>query len=145
MPTRPVSEVIRNKPAVTLESHTTVREAARMMKSHHTSAVLVVNQKKMLVGICTERDIVTEVVAKGMDANHTQVGEVMTDHPRTVHGETPFGHALHLMYEGGFRHVPVVDVAGRPIGILSARDALGSDALEFGHDLERREEITVIL
>jgi CBS domain-containing protein len=57
----------------------------------------------------------------------------------------PFGHALHLMYEGGFRHVPVVDIAGRPVGLLSAREALSSDALEFGRDLERREEITVIL
>lgn len=145
MPTRCVSEVIRNKPFIAVSSHTSVREAACLMKSHHTSAVMVVDYKKMLRGICTECDIVFELVSKGLDPDRSQVGAIMTKHPRTVSADRPFGHALHLMYEGGFRHVPVVNIAGRPIGMLSAHDALGSDALEFGRDLERREEITVIL
>jgi CBS domain-containing protein len=49
------------------------------------------------------------------------------------------------MYEGGFRHVPVVDAGGRPLGLLVARDALSLDALQFDEELVRREEITVIL
>ena len=48
------------------------------------------------------------------------------------------------MYEGGFRHIPVVD-DGHPVGILSAKDALGLDALQFESELVRREEIAVIL
>jgi CBS domain-containing protein len=49
------------------------------------------------------------------------------------------------MYEGGFRHVPVVDAAGHPVGLISARDALGLDAMQFEEELVRREEIAVIL
>lgn len=64
---------------------------------------------------------------------------------QSVTADHPLGHALHLMYEGGFRHVPVVDAAGRPLGIVAARDALGLEACQFGQELERREEITVIL
>ena len=145
MPTRPVSEVIRNKPFLAVSTHSSIRDAALLMKAHHISAVMVVDGKKMLKGICTERDIVFEVVSKGRDPEHTHVSSVMTEHPRTVSADKPFGHALHLMYEGGFRHVPVVDIAGRPVGLLAARDALASDALQFGDDLEWREEITVIL
>ena len=106
---------------------------------------MVVDGKKMLKSICSERDIVFEVVAKGMDPVHIEIGSIMTRHQRTVSADKLFGHALHLMHVGGFRHLPVVDVAGRSIGMLSARDALSSDALEFGRDTERREEITVIL
>lgn len=145
MPSRQVSEVIRNKPFIAVSPHTSVREAACLMESYRTSAVMVVDDKKMLRGICTERDIVFELVCKGLDPDHARVGTIMTKQPRTVSEDRTFGHALHLMYEGGFRHVPVVDIAGRPIGILSSRDALDSDALEFGHELERRGEITVIL
>ena len=49
------------------------------------------------------------------------------------------------MYEGGYRHIPVVDRNRRPLGVVSARDALALDALDFGAELVRREEITVIL
>lgn len=145
MPNRPVSDVIRNKPFVTVSPHASIREAALLMKANHMSAVMVVDGRKMLKGICTERDIVFEVVSKGRDPEHTHVSSVMTEHPRTVCEDKPFGHALHLMYEGGFRHVPVVDGAGHPVGMLAARDAVATDALEFGDDLEWREEITVIL
>jgi CBS domain-containing protein len=69
----------------------------------------------------------------------------MTHRPQTLTEDKPFAHALHLMYEGGFRHVAVVDRNQRPIGVVSARDALALDALDFSAELERREEITVIL
>lgn len=145
MPMRQISEVIRGKPFLTVSSHTCVREAADLMKSHHVGAVMVVDGKKVLKGICSERDIVTRVVAARLDPEHVKAGDIMTSHPCVLSADKPFGHALHIMYEGGYHHVPVVDAKGRPIGLLTARDALGSDALEFEHDLERREEITAIL
>ncbi len=49
------------------------------------------------------------------------------------------------MYENGVRHVPIVDANRRPLGVVTARDALQLDALTFGAELVRREEITVIL
>ena len=64
----------------------------------------------------------------------------MTRDPQTITQDKPFGHALHMMYEGGFRHVPVVE-DGVPIGIVSARDVLGPELEEFACDLQRREHI----
>lgn len=145
MHNRQVSEVIKGSSFVSALDTTTVREAAALMKKNHTSAVLVIDKKKHLLGICTERDVVTGVVAEGLDPDQVRVAEVMTEEPRTISPDKPFGHALHLMYEGGFRHVPVVDSVGRPIGLLSARDALNIDARQFEQELVKREEITVIL
>lgn len=145
MPYRLVSEVIDGKQCLTVSARTTVRQAAQLMKAHHVSALMVEGATRMLIGICTERDLVFDVIAGGLDPDETSVSVVMTLDPRTITSDKPFGHALHMMYEGGFRHVPVVDGMGRPIGMLSARDALDSDALNFDADLNRREAITVAL
>ena len=64
----------------------------------------------------------------------------MTSHPVTISADKPLGHALHLMFEGGFRHVPVVR-NGKPVGVVSARDALGSEMLEFESELRQRDDI----
>jgi len=144
MPNRQVSEVIGERSFVTAPVDATVRDAARMMKKDHSSAVLIVD-KGVLAGICTERDIVIAVVAAGLDPEHTKVSAIMTRKVETISPTKPFGHALHMMYEGGFRHVPVVDSHGRPLGLLAARDALNIDAVELEQELVRREEITVIL
>lgn len=144
MPARPVSEVIANKSFATAPVGATVREAARIMKECHSSAVLIVD-KGVLAGICTERDIVFDVVATDRQPEQTTVGAIMTRKVQTIGPDKPFGHALHLMYEGGFRHIPVVDAMGRPLGLLAAHDALDVDGLELEQDLVRREEITVIL
>lgn len=144
MPNRPVSEVLGQRSVPTAGVATTVREAAKIMKECKSSAILIVN-RGVLAGICTERDIVFGVVAADRDPAQTRVDAVMTRKVQTIGPEKPFGHALHLMYEGGFRHVPVVDAAGHPLGLLAAHDALDGDGLQLEQDLVRREEITVIL
>lgn len=144
MPNRLVSEVIKGRPFPTTVSGTTVREAAIIMKEWHSSAILIVD-KGVLTGICTERDIVFRVVANNCDPANTAVSTIMTRNIQTVSLDKPFGHALHIMYEGGFRHIPVVDDAGHPVGLLAAHDALDMDGLQMERDLVRREEITVIL
>lgn len=145
MPTRPIGDVIASRGFTAVPASATVREVAQMMKKHHTSAVMVVGRKQVLIGICTERDVVIGVVAMDLDPNQIQVAAVMTEHPQTITPDKPFCHALHLMYEGGFHHIPVVDGSGRPLGLLSARDALRLDAIEFESELIQREEITTIL
>jgi CBS domain-containing protein len=144
MQNRTVGEVIGQRAFPTAPHSTTVRDAAIIMKEWHSSAILIV-ENDYLVGICTERDIVFRVVAGDCNPAQTTVAAVMTRNPRTVSPEKPFGHALHLMYEGGFRHIPVVNRAGHPIGLLAAHDALDMDGLQMEQDLVRREEITVIL
>ena len=74
----------------------------------------------------------------------TELGAVMTQNPRTVQADSPFSLALQMMYEGGFRNVPVID-NGRPVGLVSARDALGPELKEFIYEVLRQEQTTDVL
>lgn len=143
MPHRAIRQIIENQRILTAPAHTTVGEAARLMKQRKVGAVMVVEQGR-LVGIFTERDALFRVLAEGYDARTTRLSEVMTPGPQTITPDKPLGHALHMMYEGGFRHVPVVE-NGQPVGIVSARDALGAELVEFESDLLRRQHIGEIL
>jgi CBS domain-containing protein len=140
---RAIRSIIEDQKPVTASAEITVAAAARLMKEHRIGAILVI-QEGRLAGIFTERDALFRVIAEGRDPARTRVAEVMTANPRTIGPDRPFGHALHLMYEGGFRHVPVVD-NGRPLGVVSARDALGPDLQQFIADLDRRVRIGEIL
>lgn len=140
---RPVRVIIEDQKPVTATSDMTVSQAARLMKKHHIGALLVVDGAR-LAGIFTERDALFRVMAEGRSPEMTTLAEVMTANPRTIAPDRPFGHALHLMYEGEFRHVPVVE-NGRPLGMVSARDALGPDLKQFISDLDKRTHIGEIL
>jgi CBS domain-containing protein len=140
---RAIRTIIEDQNPVTATAEITVAAAACLMKERRVGAILVI-QDGSLAGIFTERDALFRVIAEGRDPAATHVAEVMTANPRTIAPDRPFGHALHLMYEGGFRHVPVVD-NGRPLGVVSARDALGPDLREFVADLDKRAHISEIL
>jgi CBS domain-containing protein len=145
MPNRAIIKVIQNRDFIAVPSGTSVRQAAALMLRQRHGAIAVVNADGLLVGICTERDLSYKVLAGGLSVEETTVGEIMTADPVTIGPEKPFGHALHMMFEGGFRHMPVVDANGRPLGILSARDALGLEILHFREELALREDIAEIL
>ena len=140
---RPVRSVIEDQKPLTVSADLTVAAAARLMKQHAKGAVLVTDEGR-LTGIFTERDAVFRVIAVERDPAKTRIGEVMTANPRTISPDRPFGHALHLMYEGGFRHLPVVD-GSRPLGVVSSRDALEPDLRQFIADLDTRTHIAEIL
>jgi CBS domain-containing protein len=140
---RAIRSIIEDQKPVTANAEITVAAAARLMKERRVGAILVLEEGK-LAGIFTERDAVFRVVAEGRDPAGTRIAEVMTANPRTITPDRPFGHALHLMYEGGFRHVPVVD-NGRPLGVVSSRDALGPELKQFVADLDTRTHIAEIL
>jgi len=143
MPQRPISSIITKRKVVTAPRTTSVLEAARLMKEHEVGSVMVVDHGR-LVGIFTERDALYRVMAEGRDAGSVTLADVMTAHPQTVSADKPVGHALLMMYEGGYRHVPVVK-DGRPVGMISARDALGPELQEFESELERRKRIGEVL
>ena len=143
MSNRPIRGIIENQKVVIANSDITILEASRLMKENSIGALLVC-EKQRLVGMFTERDALFRVMAEARDPQTTSLAEVMTRHPQTVDPDKPLGHALHMMYEGGFRHVPVVD-HGRLVGCVSARDALSSEMLEFESDVEQREHIAEIL
>lgn len=143
MPHRSIRTIIEQQEVVTAPGNTTVGEAARLMREKQVGAVMVVEEGK-LVGVFTERDALFRVVAECRDAKTTRLAEVMTPNPQTIHPDKPFSDALHIMHEGGFRHVPVVE-DGRPIGIISTRDALGPELEDFIYELLRQEQAQDVL
>jgi len=134
-----VKHVMEKKKLLTAPPETTVSKAAKLMANKNVGAVMVVENER-LVGIFTERDAVFRVIAKGRDALTTKISEVMTNAPQTVDPEETFGYALLLMHENGFRHVPVIE-NGKPIGIVSSRNALDPDMEEFVSEAQRRKHI----
>ena len=144
MPQRPIRSVIAKQKILTATAEITVIGAARLMKKKSVGAVMVVKDNGRLAGIFTERDALFRVLAEGRDPKTTRLSEVMTAQPQTITPEKPFGHALLMMYESGFRHVPVVE-DGKPVGMVSARDVLGPELQEFESELQRRTRIGEIL
>lgn len=111
----------------------TVRDAAQVMAGRNIGAVIVLSEGRM-VGIFTERDLMTKVAARGLDTASTIVGDVMTRGVVTVGPHAALDDCLQKMAEGGFRHLPVVDGDGEPVGMISQRDFV---ALTFGQALRR--------
>jgi len=140
MPRRMISQVIAGQTLLTASPATSVRAAAEAMAERRVGAVLVLEAGR-LAGIFTERDALTKVLAAGLDADATSLAQVMVANPQTIAADKPLAYALLMMVDGGFRHVPVVDAAGVPIGMVSARDALGQDMVELERDLDRLSEL----
>jgi CBS domain-containing protein len=134
---RPVRTVMRRRNVVTASPDTTVHKVATLMAGKNVGAVLVVDGEE-LVGIITERDVVFRVVARGLDASTTAIVDVMTPEPHTTTPDVPFGSALAVMHEKGFRHMPVIE-DGKPVGIVSARSAMDPEMEDFAAEALRRE------
>jgi CBS domain-containing protein len=136
---QPIRTVMEKKKLIIASPETSVRKAAKLMAKKGVGAVMVV-EKGRLVGIFTERDAVFRVIARDLDCETTQLGEVMTSPAITLDPSKQFGYALLVMHENGFRHVPVVE-NGKLIGVVSARDALDPDLEEFESEAQRRKHI----
>lgn len=137
--TQSVRNIMEPRKLLTAPPQTTVLQAAAMMAKKHVGAVLVVEDER-LIGIFTERDAVFRVIARKLDPAATPLAEVMTREPKTIGPDKSFGHAMLLMHENHCRHLPVVE-NGRPVGIVSARNALDPDLEEFVAEERRRRHI----
>jgi CBS domain-containing protein len=138
MLSQPVRSLIGQHGFVTAPPGTTVLQAAELMARRHVGAVMVVDDDR-LVGIFSERDAVLRVVACGLEPAATTLERVMTPAPVTIDPERSFGHAMALMQEHHCRHLPVVE-NGRPIGIVSARNALDPELEDFVCEERRRRQ-----
>lgn len=137
--TQSVRNIMEQRKLLTASPQTAVLQAATMMAKKHASAVLVVENER-LIGIFTERDAVFRVIARRLDPAATPLADVMTPDPKTISPERTFGHAMLLMHENHCRHLPVVE-HGKPVGIVSARNALDPDLEEFVAEECRRKHI----
>lgn len=108
-----------------------VLDAARFLVNHNTGTCAVFEGTK-LVGVFSERDLLTRVVAAGRDPAKTAVGEVMTPSPQVASIEDTYDACLVKMTKAKCRHLPVLDGA-RYCGMVSMRDLMKAQA----EDLER--------
>jgi CBS domain-containing protein len=110
------------KTPVVVGQEETVFEAILKMQENRIGAVLVETPEGL--GIVTERDIIMKIPGKGRLSKDVQVKEIMTPDPVTLHPEDSIAFAMNYMAVGGYRHLPILDDAGCPVGILSVRDLL---------------------
>lgn len=140
MPVRTIAQLIENRRLVAANKEMTVRAACSMMTESHVGALLVVDAGR-IAGIFTERDALDKVLSGKLDPDTTPLAQVMVADPQTILADKPLAYALYMMAEGGFRHVPVVDPDGAPLGMVSARDALGQDMVELERELNHQREL----
>lgn len=114
-----IREIMRTD-VLEVEMAATLQEAALSMRERKISS-LAVTEKDRLVGIMTERDIVT-AVADGADSEVAHVRDYMTSNPVSAAADTSIEEATQMMLEHGFRHLPIVDADQRLVGIVSLRD-----------------------
>jgi CBS domain-containing protein len=125
---------ICNRDVVIAEKALSVVAAAQLMRKHHVGDLVVVEEKagrKHAVGIVTDRDIVVEVVAAGVNPEALKVGDIMGPEVATVRESEGLFEALRYMRDKGVRRMPVVDGAGGLVGILTLDDLLSLLAEEM--------------
>ncbi len=114
-----VPDIVNGQELVALKKTATVLDAARLMSTHSINSVLIMDGD-VLEGIFTARDLARRVIAADLSLD-TLLGDAMTADPETIGPtETPIA-GLRRMYEGGFRHLPVV-ADGKVLGVVSRRD-----------------------
>ena len=115
-----VHSLIDGQNIISLPPGTTVRAATKVMAKHKIGAVPVTESGR-LIGIFTERDLISRVIAPEVDPDATRLRDVMTPYPQTIDMAENAGKALQMMRDGGFRHLPVTH-KGQLLGIVSIRD-----------------------
>lgn len=116
--------VLNPKNPICVAENTTVSQTVEHLRSNRVGCVLVVSPKGKLVGIFSERDLLLKV----MDDYPVKAGKpitlFMTKDPVAEGPDATIAFALNLMSSGGFRHLPLVDAEGGPIGIVSVKDVV---------------------
>jgi CBS domain-containing protein len=115
----PLSELKLREP-ILVDAGASVVAAVNAMNEHRTGCVLVQHNGK-LAGIFTERDVLTRVIFRN-NSNAMKVEAVMTRGPETLQATASIAFALNMMSVGGYRHIPVVDRTGMPVGVVSVKD-----------------------
>ena len=131
-----LSEVV-SQPALTVSASTTLADTIHLMQKERRACILVMENDR-LAGIFTERDILMKVAGQPLNLVHTPVSVSMTADPFTLPADANVAFALNKMVLEGFRHIPLVDDAGRPTAVVSMRNLI-----EYLGGIYSREMLTV--
>jgi CBS domain-containing protein len=122
---RQIGEIIEGHPLFHVPPTASVREVVRTMSARNVGAIAVLDAGK-LVGIFSERDVLTRIVAEGRNPDDTRVDSVMTKNLIVAAPTDDINEALQKMHECNCRHLPVVQ-GGNLVGMISIRDLLQVD------------------
>ncbi|ABI71399.1 cyclic nucleotide-binding/CBS domain-containing protein [Shewanella sp. SG44-2] len=119
-----ITSIMSSQPII-IDAHASVMDAAKLMREHRVSSVLVIDNQK-LTGILTDRDLRNRIIAEGLDVN-TLVSQAMTINPVTTHANALVFEAMLAMSEHNIHHLPVVD-GSRALGMITSTDILRSQS-----------------
>jgi CBS domain-containing protein len=118
---------ICNRDVVIVRREDTILAAAKLMRQHHVGDVVVVDERggfRLPVGIVTDRDLVIEIMATGLDQKVITAGDIMIEELVTVKESLGVFEAIQYMRAKAIRRLPVVDERGALVGILALDDLL---------------------
>jgi len=121
------------RPVVRVHASDPMWKVVAAMSEANRGAVLVYDDDR-LVGIFTERDVMTRLDHGELDWLHVRVGDVMTPNPMVITASESVAVAIQRLHEGRRRHLPVVDDGGAVLSLLSIRDLLAYVAERFPED-----------
>jgi CBS domain-containing protein len=134
-----------NREVVFVHKSAGIAEVARLMRENHVGDLLVVEERagqRFPVGMVTDRDLVIEVLAEGVDTQGVTVGDVMSFELVTARENDDLFDTIKIMRAKAVRRIPVVDAHGVLVGILSVDDLIDifSEHLTDLAALIRREQ-----
>ena len=113
------------KPAVTAAANMSLIEVSRLMRKEHVGSVVILDAPAAKpIGIVTDRDIVMEVVAPGLDAKSLTAGDIMTTSPAVARDDDDILWVLKIMRDRGVRRLPVLGEGDRLTGVISFDDLM---------------------
>jgi CBS domain-containing protein len=116
-----------NREVVYATRETSIPVAAQLMRHYHVGDLVVVDEvddKRVPIGIVTDRDIVIEIISQSLDLNEFNVGDIMSPQLISVQEKEGVFETIQLMRAKGIRRIPVVNQEGGLEGIVSADDIL---------------------
>jgi len=137
---RRLSDIVCNQNPLVMPPDATVKSACQHMSERGAGSVLVVDEGGRLVGIFTGRDAVRRVLAAGKSPARTCLAEVMTANPVTMTPDKTALDALRRMWDGGFRHIPLVEGA-KIHGVVSRGDFQGDEHSRLEEERELWEHM----
>lgn len=129
---KPIKHLRAKKP-VAMGPTDTVADAVELMRKRNIGCI-VVTEKGKLCGIFTERDVLMKV-AGAKNYSSLRISDVMTPKVEAFQADDSIAFVLNAMHVGGYRHVPVVERDGSPIGIISVKDIIAFILDHFAEDV----------
>ena len=123
------------RPPVIIGVDESITRALQLLRENKVGSLVVVDELGKIAGIFTERDVVLKLTICDIAHDATPISEVMTEAPHCETMTTSIAYVLNLMSEGGYRHLPIIDDAGYPIGVISVKDIVDYIVGQLNRDL----------